>query len=54
VQEHTTKSLGDKIKKQKYTLPSAYMLALGKEDSLPSANPRLSAKTDGRQLWYGR
>jgi hypothetical protein len=29
-------------------------LALGKEDSLPSANTRLSAKTDGRQLWDGR
>jgi hypothetical protein len=29
-------------------------MALGKEDSLPSANLRLSAKTDGRQLWDGR
>jgi hypothetical protein len=29
-------------------------LARGKEDSLPSANPRLSAKTDDRQLWDGR
>jgi hypothetical protein len=29
-------------------------LALDKEDSLPSANQRLSAKTDGRQLWDGR
>jgi hypothetical protein len=35
-------------------LPSAYYLALGKEDSLPSANRWLSTKTDGRQLWDGR
>jgi hypothetical protein len=35
-------------------LPSAYYVALGKEDSLPSANRWLSAKTDGRQLWDGR
>jgi hypothetical protein len=31
-------------------LPSAQYMALGKEASLPSANPQLSAKTDGRQL----
>jgi hypothetical protein len=29
-------------------------VALGKEDSLPSANRWLSAKTDGRQLWNDR
>jgi hypothetical protein len=29
-------------------------VALGKEDSLSSANRWLSAKTDGRQLWDGR
>jgi hypothetical protein len=29
---------------------SAQYLALGKEASLPSASPRLSAKTDVRQL----
>jgi hypothetical protein len=31
-------------------LPSAYYVALGKEDSLSSANRWLSAKIDGRQL----
>jgi hypothetical protein len=30
------------------------LLALGKEASLPSASRWLAAKTDGRQLWYGR
>jgi hypothetical protein len=29
-------------------------VALGKEASLPSASPRLSAKADGRQLYDGR
>jgi hypothetical protein len=48
------KKFGRQNLKKRYTLPSAHYLALGKEDSLPSANPRLSAKTDGRQLWDGR
>jgi hypothetical protein len=48
------KKFGRQNKKIKIYFVECLEMTLGKEDSLPSANRWLSAKTDGRQLWDGR
>jgi hypothetical protein len=48
------KKFGRQNKKTKIYFAECLEKTLGKEDSLPSVNPRLSAKTDGRQLRDGR